>query len=102
MRDMGFKVDDDYKYAFSLLAALLDKTQVRVLKQAISMLVVAYGLADKFPHLVEAECTEVKDPSPGTDKGHASTDASPVNDEHPPVKSKPRKPRKMKPKRKKP
>lgn len=102
MRDMGFKVDDDYKYAFSLLAALLDKTQVRVLKEAISMFVVAHGLADKFPHLVEAECTAVKDLSPDTDTGHASTDASPVNDEHTPAKSKPRKPLKVKPKRKKP
>ena len=102
MRDMGFKVDDDYKYAFSLLAAILDKTQVRVMKEAISMFVVAHGLADKFPHLVEAVCTSVKDLSPGTDEGHASTDASPVNDEHPSVNSKPKKPGKVKSKRKKP
>lgn len=54
MRDIGFKVSEKYKYAFSLLAATLGKKQVDVLKEAVHMLVVAYGMAEKFPDLVEA------------------------------------------------
>lgn len=54
MRDIGFKVSEKYKRAFSLLAATVEKKQFNVMKEAVHMLVVAYGMAEKFPDLVEA------------------------------------------------
>lgn len=61
MRDIGFKVSEKYKHAFSLLAATLGKKQVDVMKEAVHMLVVAYGMAEKFPDLVEAASSPRKE-----------------------------------------